>query len=122
MGVGEISIVGGKTADERIVGGNIFAAFETSLVAVKDNFEDALVGASNLIDFMQRLSNDETFKDSCLRDGVGYMLIIDECKIVAVENIFAVSEKNLVNIHEYFLEDLVGGSCSVGDFIDSFSC
>ena len=122
MGVGEISIVGGKTADERIVGGNIFAAFETSLVAVKDNFEDALVGASNLIDFMQGLSNDETFKDSCLRDGVGYMLIIDECKIVAVENIFAVSEKNLVNIHEYFLEDLVGGSCSVGDFIDSFSC
>jgi hypothetical protein len=122
LGVGEISIVGGKTADERIVGGNIFAAFETSLVAVKDNFEDALVGASNLIDFMQGLSNDETFKDSCLRDGVGYMLIIDECKIVAVENIFAVSEKNLVNIHEYFLEDLVGGSCSVGDFIDSFSC
>ena len=122
MGVGEISISGGKTADERVVGGNIFAAFETSLVAVKDNFEDALVGASNLIDFMQGLSNDETFKDSCLRDGVGYMLIIDEYKIVAVENIFAVSEKDLVNIHEYFLEDLVGGSSSVEDFIDSFSC
>ena len=109
MGVGEISIVGGKTADERIVGGNIFAAFETSLVAVKDNFEDALVGASNLIDFMQGLSNDETFKDSCLRDGVGYMLIIDECKIVAVENIFAVSEKNLVNIHEYFFRGFSWG-------------
>lgn len=117
VGVGEIIIVGGKTADERIVGANIFAAFETSLVAFKENFEGVLAEASDLVDdsdsSIQGFSSDEAFKDSCLRDGVGYKLIIDEVIIVAVENIFSVSEMEKVNAHEYLLEDLVGASSSV---------